>query len=201
MPFTSNRTLGWNRQLALMCATLCVTLGSLSCASVLAASSGSIPSRAAKVAGGHNARSSWGIWLFGARGKGCWGTRTVEQKQVAGESVTCGLSVPSHLVQLAVTGSVPGKDGPKSVLFFLTRLPDVKGLKVLIQPERRSPRWVTIRGRRLNPARRSAARVPARVGFAIRLVDGRGVCARRVVALDAEGQAIGRESFRGCKRQ
>jgi len=75
-------------------------------ASMLEASNGSIPNRAVKVAGGQSGDSSWGIWLFGEGGRGCWGTRTRHRGELTGESVTCGFSVPLHRFQLAATGTL-----------------------------------------------------------------------------------------------
>lgn len=164
------------------------------------ASSGSVPSRAVKVVGGHDgAGSSWGVWLFGKRGRGCWATRTLYRGQVTGESVTCGYSVPSHRSQLAATGIVVGGRSPRSLLFFLVRSPEVKEIEVLVSGTPRPARWVSIDARQLSPASRAAARVPARVGFAARLMSGQHVCPRRVVAYDGKHRAIGRESLPRCE--
>lgn len=53
--------------------------------------------------------------------------------------------------------------------------------------------------KRLDPGRRAAARWPARVGFATEIVNGRDICPRRVIALDAENRVVGRKSLPGCK--
>ena len=179
---------------------VCATAIWLSSPSTTAASGGSIPSRAVKVVDGHaGAGSSWGVWLFGKSGRGCWATRTLYRGQVTGENVTCGYSVPSHRSQLAATGTVLGGRSPQSLLFFLVRSPEVKEIRVLINVAGRPARWVSIAARQLSPASRAAARVPARVGFADRLVAGKHVCPRRVVAYDGKHRSIGRESLPRCE--
>lgn len=174
--------------------------GWLLCAPTVATSSGSIPSRAVKVAGGHSNGSSWGAWLFGARGQGCWATQTRLHDQVTGESVTCGMSVPAQKFQLAATGTVSTGSAPRSLLFFLVRSPQVKRLRVFIRGGGRSPRWVVMDTKGLSAAKRAKANVPARVGFAVKVVAGRSVCPRRVVALGGGHQPIGRGSLPPCRQ-
>lgn len=180
-------------------AVLCAAAVWLLSPSTTAASSGSIPSRAVKVVGGHGAGSSWGVWLFGKRGQGCWATRTLDHGQLTGQSVTCGYSVPSHRSQLAATGTALGGRSPKSLLFFLVRSPEVKEIRVLVNTARRPARWVSITARQLTPASRASAQVPAKVGFAARLVAGNNVCPRRVVTYDGKHRALGRESLSRCE--
>jgi len=173
----------------------------LLCAPTFATSSGSIPPRAVKVAGGHNNDSSWGAWLFGARGQGCWATQTRFHDEVTGESVTCGMSVPSQKFQLASTGTVSAGSAPRSLLFFLVRFPRVKELRVFVRGGGRSPHWVVIGTKGLGPAKRARAKVPARVGFAVKVVAGRSVCPRQVVALDGRNRPIGRGSLPPCGQE
>ncbi len=191
---------GRSRLISGCAAIMCAIAVWLSSPATMAASSGSIPSRAVKVFGGHEGGgSSWGVWLFGKRGQGCWGTRTLHDGQVTGESVTCGYSVPSHRTQLAATGTVLGGHSPQSLLFFLVRSPEVKKIGVLVSVAGRPAHWVSLAARQLNPASRAAAGVPAKVGFAARLVAGKEVCPQRVVAYDGKHESIGRESLPRCK--
>jgi len=191
---------GRSRLISGCAAIMCAVAVWLSSPSTTAASSGSIPSRAVKVVGGHGGTgSSWGVWLFGKRGRGCWATRTLDRGQVTGESVTCGYSVPSHRFQLAASGTVLGGRSPQSLLFFLVRSPEVKEIRVLVSVARRPAHWVSIAARQLNPASRASAQVPAKVGFAARLVAGKHVCPRRVVAYDGTHRSIGRESLPRCE--
>lgn len=180
-------------------AIMCAIAVWLSSPPTMAASSGSIPARAVKVVGGHEGGSSWGVWLFGKRGRGCWGTRTLHRGQLTGESVTCGYSVPSHRTQLAATGTVLGGRSPQSLLFFLVRSPEVKEIGVLVSVAGQPAHWVSIAARQLSPASRTSAEVPAGVGFAGRLIVGKKVCPRRVVAYDGKHRSIGRESLPRCE--
>jgi hypothetical protein len=173
------------------------TLWLLSSASTIEASKSSIPKRAIKVAGSQKGSSSWGIWLFGANDQGCWGTRTRSHGQLTGETVTCGFSVPGNRFQLAATGSL---EGGQSLLFFLVRSPEVERLRVLIDRGTRSTRWVAMDAHPVNSARHPAARVPAGVGTAVKLVAGRA-CPRRVVALNKRDQPIGHGSLPPCAEQ
>jgi hypothetical protein len=179
-------------------AAICAMALLLCCSLTLAASGGSIPSRAAKVAGGHGSHSSWGVWLFGARGQGCWGTRTRLNGELTGESATCGLSVPAHTFQLAATGVVSPRHPTQSLLFFLVRFPEVQSLKVRVQFPDQSTRWLLIAADGLTAASRSAARVPSNVGFAVRLVNGRAVCPRRVIAYDKANRPVGHGKLPPC---
>lgn len=188
-------------RLALQCTTIVSAIAALLlCSSTFAASSGSIPPRAVKVAGSHSSSSSWGIWLFGARGQGCWGTQTKHQGDVTGESVTCGYSVPGDRFQLAATGVVTGGPSPDSLLFFLVRSPEVESLKVLVRSSGDAARWVTISAKRVSASNREAARIPPHVGFGTRLIDGKSVCPRRVVAYDGNHRRVGQGALPACKK-
>lgn len=180
-------------------AIVCATALLLCCSSTLAASGGSIPPRAVKVAGGHGSHSSWGAWLFGARGQGCWGTRTWLNGGLTGESATCGLSVPAHRFQLAATGVVSPGHPTRSLLFFLVRSPEVQSLKVRVQFPNRPARWLSIAAEGVSPASRSAARLPSNVGFAVRLVRGNAVCPRRVIAYSKSHRPVGQGNLPPCE--
>jgi hypothetical protein len=181
--------------------SLCAIVSSLAVAFWSPAAVGdltpSIPSRAVKVAGARNGGNSWGLWLFGRKGRGCWGTRTRFHGQLAGESVTCGLSVPADRYQLVATGTLPGRP-PKGILMFLVRSPEVHRLKVFTSTGSGAPRWAVIATHPVRPDRHPAAEVPKGIGSAVAVVNGRAVCPRRVVALNDHHEVIARGSLPPC---
>lgn len=179
-------------------AAICVLAVGLWSVPTLGASSGSaIPNRAVKVAGNSEAGSSWGIWLFGKKGTGCWGTRSRYKGQLIGESVTCGFAVPDHRYQLAATGALPGRP-QRGLVFFLVRSPEVHRLKVLVNKRSGRTQWIAVKAHPVHSRRWPTAEVPTGIGSAVGIVRGGEICPRRVIAVNVRQQVIARGSLPPC---
>jgi hypothetical protein len=158
-----------------------------------------IPAYAVRVAGGSfKQHGHWGVWVFGRRRVGrCWGTRTVE-KGLPNETAYCGYEVPRQSQQLAARGAFPTDQGPKSLLFFLTRR-NVALLKVLVDRPGGRRDLLRIHARAIGSRRAHQAHMQPTFGYGAGIFRGRLLCIRRVVAWTRSGIRVG--AYRsGCGR-
>jgi hypothetical protein len=163
-------------------------------------STGAIPSYAVRVAGGSlKLKGHWGIWVFGRRGVGrCWGTRIVE-KGLPNETAYCGYSVPRQSQQLAVRGTFPAKQGPESLLFFLTRR-NVALLKVLIDRPGGRRELLRIHARAIGSGQAHRAHMQPTFGYGMVTFSGRLSCIKRVVAWTRSGLRVGASRSASCNQ-
>lgn len=165
----------------------------------LAHADNSIPTYALKVGGRVDRHgTSWGIWMFGKNGQGCWATRSWQANTLVGEGVACGYSVPPRLWQLGVSGPMGEADKAESVLFFLTR-PTVKALFVLARfKERANPLWIRIPAHKIRAPARRQARLPSGVGYAIHAFHGHLTCEGRVKVYGVSGKLLDSRTLSEC---
>lgn len=155
-----------------------------------------IPDRAIKVVGGRLGRySTWGIWLFGGPNGNCWATKTTTRRTPF-EEAYCGYSVPPAYSQLAASGPVARDDGPRSMVFFLTRR-DVSRLTVLITRGRKDQADVSVemRTRFLSPGQIKQTRMRPNFGYATAVFSGSSYCVKRVDSFNESGELIDRTSL------
>lgn len=144
--------------------------------------------------------NSWGVWLFGKEGEGCWRNRVVYEG-LPQEETTCGYSVPRDVWQLAVEGTVGAPGEVKSVIVFLTR-PTVRRLNLQVEWEGsrvyRSLRADTVV---TSVDQMNMAKLPYRVGYATWVVPGKVACIHRVKAFGDHGRVLDKGSSGLCAAQ
>lgn len=177
---------------ALIAVIVALALPSAPSQALFAPRGASIPPYAMKIGDYHMKQSSWTIWLFGRREKGCWGTRSRLRGELTGESVACGLDVPERQVQLAACGSVSVRPAETSVVVFLVRTPEVRRLKVRLEGMKGGSGLITTDVTMFRNDARERAQLPNHLGYSTRFVNGGPVCPRYVTPLDRYGRQVGR---------
>lgn len=158
-----------------------------------------IPRYAHKVAGRRSGYASWGIWLFGKPDRqNCWGTRTQSHGEVTSENVTCGVSISGAGYQLAASGSVGSRHDSQGLLFFFVR-PGVKRLGVKIENRREhASSWVSAKSRWMNEKSRRAAHFSGSVGYVVKMIERRSICAVKIHLYGSRDKLLGQGSLRVC---
>jgi hypothetical protein len=167
-----------------------------------AMSRGPIPDYALKVAGGKfDQKSSWGVWVFGARHAGrCWATKSVESSLV-NEDAYCGFSVPPRYWQLAARGSFGRGTSQRSMLFFLTRK-DVGSVGVLMDFNQNGrPAWVQVKAQAISADQARHAHMHSNFGYAVLMFPGPPGCLKQIAVFDRIGTRIEKSRPVRCDAQ
>jgi hypothetical protein len=162
------------RQLRLLAAVLAVAL----CGACLSAAAASahhfIPGYALRAVNTEFGQHSWSIWLFGRGQNGlCLGTRATAHG-VRDEGGYCHLIPSKGQASPAARGVIPGRHGPRTVLFFV--LPrDAQGLKLVLESASGERRKVALDTRHFSRAAERRARFQGSVATAAAFIRGRHI--------------------------